>query len=31
MELAKLKMSQKYSEEKYSKLVQSAQEKYAQF
>lgn len=31
MELARLKMTQQFSEEKYEKLMASAQEKYSQF
>ena len=31
MELARIKMSQQFAEEKYEKAVQSAQQKYSQF
>lgn len=31
MELARMKMAQQFSDEKYEKLTQSAQEKYYQF
>ena len=31
MELARMKMAQQFSEEKYEKLLQSSQDKYYQF